>query len=106
MVSGGIGRGGAGGGPQLDLKLGECEGGAFGDVFVDEEDDGGVSALVETVELLDAVGCLGTGQVVWAEEEEAEVVGASGEGAWGAEGDVVGSEGGFWGVVSQFRWVG
>lgn len=50
------------------MKLCECEGGAFGDVFVDEEDDGGVSALVETVEMFDAVGCLGTGYVVWAEE--------------------------------------
>lgn len=82
------------------MKLCKCERGAFGDVFVDEKDDGGASALVETVEMSDAVGCLGTGQVVWAKEEEAEEGGASGEGAGGAEGDVVGSEGCFWGVVS------
>jgi hypothetical protein len=97
VVSGGIGIGRGGGGAQLDLELGKREGGALGDVFVYEKDDGGVSASFETVELVDAVGRLGTGQVIWAEEEEAEEVRASGEGAGGAEGDVVGSEGCFWG---------
>ena len=96
----GLGEGGAVG-SQLDLKLGEREGGALGDVFVHEKDDGAVSATFETVELFDAVGGLGVGHVIWAEEEEAEEGVASGEGAGGAEGDVVGSEGCFWGLVSR-----
>ena len=75
---------------QLHLKFCKGQGGAFGDILIDEKDDGGILAALESVELLDTARGFGTGHVVWAEEDEAEEVVASGGAAWETEGHVVG----------------